>query len=143
MTGSRSESASADLNQQGQWEIRPVFKGGADGIDKFNAGAGQCYAGRSAADLSRPGQIAIVLDNKVLTAPTIDDASFQPTRSPSRGNFTESEANDIATALKYGALPVVLVPADQPRSCRPRSAVTPCTPAWSPASSASSWSGST
>ena len=50
----RVEPASADLNQQGQWEVRPVFKDGADGIDKFNAAAAKCYAAPIRPDAARP-----------------------------------------------------------------------------------------
>ena len=107
VTGSGLSTASADLNQQGQWEVRPVFKSGAKGIDLFNKGAGQCYSGASTCPTK---QMAIVLDNRVLTAPTIDNASFQADQITISGSFSESEVHDIATALKYGALPVPLVP---------------------------------
>ena len=114
LTGSSLSGASSDLSQQGQWEIRPVFKSGKDGIDKFNAIAAVCYSGSSSQvcpTLLRRGphgQIAIVLDNKVLAAPTIDAASFQRDQITISGSFSQSDASDIATALKYGALPVVL-----------------------------------
>jgi len=105
--GTAVESATAGLNQSGTWEIRPVFKDGADGIDKFNAAAAQC---NPPSQTCPTGQIAVVLDNKVLTAPTIKVASFQRDQITISGNYTESEAKDIATSLNYGALPVVLVP---------------------------------
>ena len=106
-TGTSVESATAGLNQKGQWEIRPVFKDGADGIDKFNAAAAQC---NPPSQTCPTGQIAIVLDNQVLTAPTIQVASFKRDQITISGSYKESEAKDIATALNYGALPVVLVP---------------------------------
>ncbi len=105
--GTSIESATAGLDQKGQWEIRPVFKDGADGIDKFNAAAAQC---NPPSQTCPTGQIAVVLDNKVLTAPTIKVASFQRDQITISGSYKESEAKDIATALNYGALPVVLVP---------------------------------
>ncbi|MGZ4718274.1 MAG: protein translocase subunit SecD, partial [Acidimicrobiales bacterium] len=105
--GTSVESASAGLNNTGKWEIRPIFKDGADGIDKFNAAAAQC---NPPSQTCPTGQIAVVLDNKVLTAPTIQVASFKRDEITISGNYKESEAKDIATALNYGALPVVLVP---------------------------------
>ena len=105
--GTSVESASAGLNSKGQWEIRPIFRDGADGIDKFNAAAAQCNPPSASCPT---GQIAVVLDNKVLTAPRIDVATFQRDQITISGNYKESEAKDIATALNYGALPVVLVP---------------------------------
>jgi len=107
VTGSGLSTASSDLNQQGEWEVRPVFKSGAKGIDLFNKGAGECY---SKASTCPTGQMAIVLDNRVLTAPSINNASFQADQITISGSFTESEVHDIATALKYGALPVPLQP---------------------------------
>ncbi len=107
VSGTSVESASAGLNSKGQWEIRPIFKDGADGIDKFNEAAAQCNPPSSTCPT---GQIAVVLDNKVLTAPTIQVASFKRDEITISGNYKQSEAKDIATALNYGALPVVLVP---------------------------------
>ncbi len=107
VTGSGLSSASSDLNQSGQWEVRPVFKSGAKGIDLFNAGAAKCYAGDQTVCPTK--QMAIVLDNRVLTAPTIDNPSFAADQITISGSFTESEVHDIATALRYGALPVPLV----------------------------------
>ncbi len=106
VSGTALESASAGINSKGLWEIRPVFKSGADGIDKFNAAAATCNP-RSAT--CPTGQIAVVLDNNVLTAPTIQVASFQRDQITISGAYTEREAKDIATALRYGALPVALI----------------------------------
>ncbi len=115
LTGSGLSSASSDLNSQGAWEVRPVFKSGKNGIDLFNQIAAVCYTGSaSSACPAQPGsqsghgQIAVVLDNNVLTAPSIDAASFARDQITISGSFTQSEASDVATALKYGALPVAL-----------------------------------
>jgi preprotein translocase subunit SecD len=105
--GTALESATAGLDQTGKWEIRPVFKDGADGIDKFNAAAGQCNPPSATCPT---GRIAVVLDNKVLTAPNIKVASFARDQITISGSYTERDAKDIATALRYGALPVVLIP---------------------------------
>jgi len=104
--GTGVESASASLDQNGKWQIKPVFKSGADGIDKFNTSAGQCF---SKGTTCPTGQMAVVLDNKVLTAPSINAASFARDQITISGNYTEKEAKDIATALRYGALPVSLL----------------------------------
>jgi preprotein translocase subunit SecD len=106
VSGTALESASAGINPKGQWEIRPVFKSGADGIDKFNAAAATC---NPASATCPTGQIAVVLDNEVLTAPTIQVANFQRNQITISGTYTEREAKDIATALRYGALPVALI----------------------------------
>lgn len=103
LTGSALDTARANLGQSGQWVVAPVFKDNAEGIGKFNGAAGQCYA-KSATCPS--GQLAIVLDGQVLSAPSINAASFKADQIEISGSFDERSAKDLATALKYGALPV-------------------------------------
>ncbi len=111
LTGGALDTARATLNgQTTKWTVSPVFKGGADGIGLFNAAAAKCYAGDATcpASASGPGRLAIVLDGRVISAPTINEASFQADQIQISGNFTERSAKDLATSLKYGALPVEL-----------------------------------
>ena len=105
LTGSALSSASAGLDQGGRWTVNPVFKGGADGIDLFNSAAAQCF---SRAATCPTGQLGIVLDGRVISAPVIQTGSFQADQIQISGTFTEGEANDLATSLRYGALPVEL-----------------------------------
>ena len=109
--GTAIESASASIDDTGQWQVNPVFKDGRDGIDLFNAAAAKCNAGTdpSCPGSGGPGALAVVLDNEVLTAPTINAATFQRDSIKISGSFDEKSAKDVALALKYGALPVVLV----------------------------------
>ena len=102
LTGSALDTARATLGDNG-WVVSPVFKDGADGIGAFNGVAATCYA---KAATCPTGQLAIVLDGRVLSAPVIQQASFSADRVEISGSFTEREAKDLATALKYGALPV-------------------------------------
>jgi preprotein translocase subunit SecD len=46
----------------------------------------------------------------VVSAPTIQQASFQRDQIQISGSFTESEAKDLALVLRYGSLPVNLEP---------------------------------
>ncbi|HEX3393282.1 MAG TPA: protein translocase subunit SecD [Acidimicrobiales bacterium] len=55
------------------------------------------------------GQIAIDLDGVVKSAPALQTTNFQGSGTIT-GNFTESEAKDLALVLSYGSLPVQLVP---------------------------------
>ncbi|MCU0311198.1 MAG: protein translocase subunit SecD [Acidimicrobiales bacterium] len=105
LTGSALSSASAGLDQGGRWTVNPVFKGGADGIDLFNSAAAQCFA---QSPTCPTGQLGIVLDGRVISAPVIQTGSFQADQIQISGTFTEREANDLSTALRYGALPVEL-----------------------------------
>lgn len=103
LTGSALETARANLADSGQWTVAPTFKSGDDGIGGFNAIAGQCFSKGSTCPT---GQLAIVLDGRVLSAPSINSASFQADQIEISGSFTERTAKDLATSLKYGALPV-------------------------------------
>src|SRR5690606_34945748 len=97
--------------QSSQWVVSPVFKGGDQGIGLFNAIAAQCYEGTPQvcpATAAGPGQLAIVLDGRVISAPTINTPSFAADQISISGTFTEGEAKDLATSLRYGALPVEL-----------------------------------
>jgi preprotein translocase subunit SecD len=106
LTGSALETARATLSSQtGEWTVNPTFKGGDDGIGLFNAIAAQCNA---AAANCPTTQLAIVLDGKVISAPSIETPVFSADQVQISGTFTEREAKDLATSLKYGALPVEL-----------------------------------
>ncbi len=112
LTGGALETARATLSSSSnEWVVSPVFKGGADGIGLFNAIAAKCNAGDASCPASSggPGRLAIVLDGRVVSAPGIQQASFQADQIQITGGpFTEREAKDLATSLKYGALPVEL-----------------------------------
>ncbi|MBK7324350.1 MAG: SecD/SecF family protein translocase subunit [Candidatus Microthrix sp.] len=118
LTGSALSGASAGLDQQGQWQVGPSFKGGKNGIDLFNKAATLCYNGdplcppnsQDSSTGAARGQLAIVLDGKVLTAPSINEAEFNKDQISISGSFAEQEAKDVATALRYGALPLELRP---------------------------------
>ena len=103
LTGSALDTARANLGESGQWVVAPVFKDNADGIGKFNGAAGQCFA---KGPTCPSGQLAIVLDGQVISAPSINAASFKADQIEISGSFDERSAKDLATALKYGALPV-------------------------------------
>lgn len=51
-------------------------------------------------------QIAITLDSRVISAPTIQSATPVGQGTQITGDFTEKEAQDLANNLKYGALPL-------------------------------------
>ncbi len=84
LTGSALSTARAVLDPQGQWTVAPVFKGGADGIDLFNAAAGQCNPPSATCPT---GQLAIVLDGRVISAPVIQQASFSADGIVISGSF--------------------------------------------------------
>jgi preprotein translocase subunit SecD len=104
LTGDSLETARAAL-PSGEWVVNPVFRGGADGIDKFNLAAQACNARTPQCPT---GQLAIVLDGRVISAPGIQQPTFERDQIQISGSFSERSARDLATVLKYGALPVEL-----------------------------------
>ncbi|EON24126.1 MULTISPECIES: protein translocase subunit SecD [Nocardioides] len=76
------------------------------GVDlNFNRAGTLEFARISQALVNTDKQFAIVLDGRVISAPTMEglitDGNAQIT-----GQFTEAEAKSLATSLKYGALPI-------------------------------------
>ena len=106
LTGETLESAAARFTVQG-WFVAPTFKPGSPGIDDFNALARECNAGFA----SCPGlRIAIEIDGRIESAPTVGVAQFERDQIQITGAFTEEEAKDLALALNFGALPLELSP---------------------------------
>ena len=103
-TGRIVSTARAEV-QTGQWLVALEMRKGEDGIDKFNEIAAQCYYQDP---VCPQGELAIVLDSVVQSAPGIREPSFARDQISITGAFTESEAKDLALVLRYGSLPVEL-----------------------------------
>ena len=93
--------ASAQINN-GSWVVVVGLKGGSEGEGKWNALANECF---SKASTCPTGQIAIVLDGTVISAPVVQTNNFSGSVQIS-GDFAESEARDLAKILEFGAVPV-------------------------------------
>ena len=99
MDGTIVSSADAVVDQGGNWQVQLRFTG--PGNTKWNAAA-QKFCQR---------QLAIVLDGVVQSAPVIQSpCRFDRAEAQITGNFSEKQARDLALVLRYGALPVKLVP---------------------------------
>jgi len=110
LTGQAVETAQAGLGQTGEWTVNPVFRKGKTGIDLFNAVASKCFNGDATCPATPPGkgQLAIVLDSQVLSAPSINEPTFSRDRIQISGAFSEDEAKSLAVALRFGSLPIEL-----------------------------------
>ncbi len=104
LTGEALETSEVSFDTR-EWAVNPVFKAGADGIDAFNAIAQLCF---NRTEACPTGRLAIVLDHESVSAPAINAAAFERDRIIISGSFTEDEARDLNTALRFGALPVEL-----------------------------------
>jgi preprotein translocase subunit SecD len=94
--GTDLTGASAGIPQnQVQWQV-----------DLSIGGQGkQVFADLSQNMVGTDKQFAIVLDGKVISAPTFNGVITNGDAQIS-GNFTEASANSLATSLKFGALPI-------------------------------------
>ncbi|MFM8810928.1 MAG: protein translocase subunit SecD [Actinomycetota bacterium] len=97
-----NNDASADITT-GNWVVTVGLRDGALGEDLWNALTTKCFNREPSCPT---GQIAIVLDGKVISAPVVQEAVFTGGNVQITGDFTEAEARDLAKILEYGAVPV-------------------------------------
>ncbi|MEX1104921.1 MAG: protein translocase subunit SecD, partial [Ilumatobacteraceae bacterium] len=93
--------ASANIIQGG-WGVSVGLRDGADGRDTWNALAAKCNAGVESCPTRR---LAIELDGEIISAPSVNQPNFT-TGVDITGEFSETEARDLARVLKSGSLPV-------------------------------------
>lgn len=110
LNGDALSRATAVLNG-GDWQVTVAVKGSQKGVanELFNS----CYnavpecppVGTDDSGAQR-GAVAIVLDGKVLSAPTVNGPDLAADEFVISGGFDEGEAKDLALVLRYGSLPV-------------------------------------
>ena len=98
--GRQVSKASAGIDQQGAsgWYVLLTFNG--EGTKAFGN-----ITARVTTLASPQNQVAIVLDGLVVSAPSIREA-IPSGNAQITGSFTQTEAQDLANVLKYGALPL-------------------------------------
>ncbi len=109
------DSASVSLGQLGGFSVNVELR--SDGEAAWNSLATQCFnqlptcpsTGLDTNGASRPGQIAIVLDGTVQSAPVVNTPVFDGNVSIT-GNFSQDEAEQLSDVLNRGAFPVQVTP---------------------------------
>jgi preprotein translocase subunit SecD len=114
VSGTDVGNATAQLDQQGQWVVSLDFKG--DGQEKWTALTREAYqnSGQTCdASTLQNGNclVAVVLDNKVISSPEIQGVLTGD--SQISGSFTAQSSDQLASELRYGALPLTFTAADQ------------------------------
>lgn len=102
LTNDAIEDATATIGASNieEWFVNPVLT--PAGIDRFNLMALGC----SSASAGCPTrQLAIAVDGVVLSAPTVNEPSFERDQIQISGTFTEAEAKALAAALRIEPLP--------------------------------------
>jgi preprotein translocase subunit SecD len=97
-----SNDSSAQVDA-GAWVVVAKLRSGAAGADTWNALSTKCFAG--GADCPTKA-IAIILDGEVISAPTVQTPTFDNGSVQISGSFSETEAQDLARVLQFGAVPV-------------------------------------
>lgn len=97
-----SNDSSAQVDA-GAWVVVAKLRSGAAGADLWNALSTKCFAG--GADCPSKA-IAIILDGEVISAPTVQTPTFDNGSVQISGSFSETEAQDLARVLQFGAVPV-------------------------------------
>jgi preprotein translocase subunit SecD len=117
-TGEVFSKGSARLTGQNGWGVAVDLRGG-DGQATWNALSTECYnATPTCPSVSAGrGQIAIVLDDVVQSAPQVNEPTFSGSVSIT-GNFSRKEAEDLVAVLNRGAFPVQ-VQAQEARTVSP------------------------
>ena len=98
-----SDSAGAHVIGSG-WGVTVNLRDGSKGLDIWNSIAAQCF---NKATACPTGQLGIELDGTIQSAPVMNQANFT-SGVQITGNFTESEARNLARVLNSGAIPVQL-----------------------------------
>lgn len=97
-----TNNAQAVINN-GNWTVTVELRKGADGADLWNALTTKCFNRDATCPTAR---VAIALDGKVISAPTVQEAVFTGGNVQISGDFSQSEARDLAKILEFGAVPV-------------------------------------
>jgi preprotein translocase subunit SecD len=105
--GEMVTKATASLNPQqaNGWQVNLSFN--SEGAKKFSDLTSQMYSQYTSGGqpTSVLDQFAIVLDGKVVSAPTVNGL-IPGGQAQITGTFTQKEASDLANVLAYGALPL-------------------------------------
>jgi preprotein translocase subunit SecD len=99
LSGADTSGAKSEFQQGQGYGVTLDLKG--SGSEKINALAAEAF--------SKPppqNQMAIVLDGIVQSAPQFQTADFGDGPVQITGSFSQGEADDLASILQYGALPV-------------------------------------
>jgi preprotein translocase subunit SecD len=100
-----SDANAAPPQGVGSWQVDIEFN--KKGSKQWDDMARKYYCPNGGSNCTR---VAVELDGVVLSAPTINAQEFNG-RAQISGSFTSTSARELATALRYGSLPVQLKPA--------------------------------
>jgi preprotein translocase subunit SecD len=104
-TGVAIDHTNAVKGSGEQWLVDLIFREGPSGIDLFNAAAGHCFQHDSQCPT---GQFALIIDDRVITAPNIVIEKFAADQIQINGRFSEASAKELSGLLNAKPLPTRL-----------------------------------
>ncbi|MGN6473666.1 MAG: protein translocase subunit SecD [Mycobacteriales bacterium] len=118
--GTQVKSASAGLNTRGvDWQVNLSFNGSGSSAwlnvtkTAYNATGSNSSGEPNCSPPKGCNAVAIVLDGVVQSAPAIEQSGGIPGGSAQiTGNFSQSQATNLADVLKYGSLPLKFTQSD-------------------------------
>ena len=99
LDGAAVKSAKAVSGTDGQWLVVTVLRSGDTGLDPFNVIAGDCFA---TTDSCPTGDLAIVVDGRVLSTPHITTDHYESAQLQIVGFESEAAARSLAERLSAG-----------------------------------------
>jgi len=102
-TGKGVKTASAQYQPGQGWSV--ALELNSKGLSDINRMAAELFP-----KPQPQNRMAIVLDSVVQSAPAFQTSTFDSRGVSITGDFSQTEAEDLATVLRYGALPVQLKP---------------------------------
>jgi hypothetical protein len=94
--GSSFEATAAAESSETGWNVNATLT--PNGLADWNAAAASCFAGD---EMCPSRQLALLLDDQVLTAPTVNASEFASDVQIA-GSFNEDEARSLAAAINAG-----------------------------------------
>ena len=98
----QSVPVTANGTVTGGWQV--ILNFDAKGTKDFATATQELYSEYSSQ--SGTGQFAIVLDGVVQSAPAVNQGAITGGQAQITGQFTQSQTDELATVLNYGALPL-------------------------------------
>ena len=116
--GTQVSGASSGLSNTSSWQVNLTFNSSGSSAwfnvtkKAYETSTGGANNDSTCTPPKGCNAVAIVLDGVVQSAPTIQDDGIPGGSAQITGSFSQSQANNLANILKYGALPLKFDPSD-------------------------------
>jgi hypothetical protein len=104
------EKVSTTFDPSGQWVLNLVLT--EEGITLFNLAAAKCHVASLDFDVCPTGRLALLVEQRIISAPTIRARAFARNQIVVGGDFTQESAAALAISLRENPLTLRPVLAD-------------------------------